>query len=583
MTFDTTYTAFSNGFIRRMADIDDAFKKGTIDAAERRRQRAAAEAEYYKAKAAWEQEQEARKNGYAWVRPVLREVQRFFPRQPRPSPDTDTAAWAWDPIDSFAFATSNYRPEWLVKLALAQGQPAIVGGPRKSLKTSVLVDLAISLASGTPFLGFFAVPQPRRVLVLSGESGHYTLQETALRVAKARGIYFGDLRDQLIWQFNLPQLANATHMEALSEGLQLHKIEASLIDPTYLCLLGGSEPGAIKPESIFSMGPLLLKIAACCLAAGTTPILAHHAGKRRGNDFEPIDLDDLSYAGFAEFARQWLLINRREAYEFDGKHQLHLQVGGSMGHGGLYALDVEEGLIDENFDGRVWQVRVKKGVVARKDEKENKANQRSKEEEQQDMRDDADLLAALDKLDSDRKGVSYNSVKVQSKLSDNRMSRAFERLIAERIVERLLPNKDKPELGFRALGNNGAMRSCVGLRRLALGSPPPGSSAREGQGAGPLPPHLEKAVAWVIARFQEKRQWLKEELIERGKQDGFSRSDIYEARKKLGIHKDSCFWELATCADGKTTFLWMVPEDWQPAPRNEATPAGAEEGGTCGS
>ena len=52
----------------------------------------------------------------------------------------------------------------------------------KTLKTSVTADLLISLASGTPFLGQFAVSEPGRTLFLSGESGMAALQSIARRV-----------------------------------------------------------------------------------------------------------------------------------------------------------------------------------------------------------------------------------------------------------------------------------------------------------------------------------------------------------------------------------------------------------------
>ena len=48
---------------------------------------------------------------------------------------------------------AEYRLDYHLAGAMAAGQPLIVAEAKKTLKTSVLLDAAISLASGKPFLG----------------------------------------------------------------------------------------------------------------------------------------------------------------------------------------------------------------------------------------------------------------------------------------------------------------------------------------------------------------------------------------------------------------------------------------------
>src|SRR5262249_26302964 len=153
---------------------------------------------------------------------------------------------------------------------LVAGQPALVCGPKKTLKTSLLIDLALSLATGTPFLGHFTTYRPLRVCFLSGESGHWTIRETAIRVAKAKGI---DVADATCWwDFRLPKLANGSDMDELRRGLERHAIQVLIFDPLYLSLLADTD---LSASNLFETGPLLLRIAETCLGCDTTPVLCH--------------------------------------------------------------------------------------------------------------------------------------------------------------------------------------------------------------------------------------------------------------------------------------------------------------------
>jgi replicative DNA helicase len=369
--------------------------------------------------------------------------------------DREPPGFVLDLTDSATFAAADYPLKWLIKRLLVEGQPAVIGGPRKSLKTSTLVDLALSLSAGVPFLGYFNVYETRRVALLSGESGQHTLQETARRVCLAKGIDLAAAN--ILWGFSLPQLTNAVHLAELETGLRARDVEVLILDPVYLALLAGRGPGAPRAENIFDMGPLYLAVSQACLRAGATPILAHHTRRSAGGSGEPLDLDDLAYAGVAEFARQWLLLSRRAKFQpGTGCHQLWLNAGGSAGQGGLWSVDVNEGVIDEHFSGRIWEVAVSTATEANEGAAASRDQARSESRRRRDTEDDTALLTALDSLDRERAGASYNHVKAESRLPRDRMARAANRLQREGAIE---------EIPVSVIIGSGAKRECKGLRR----------------------------------------------------------------------------------------------------------------------
>ena len=265
-------------------------------------------------------------------------------------------AYKFRPLSSSAFAKTRYSMEWLIKGVLVKNQPTIIGGPKKSLKTNLLTDMCLSIGSGTPFLGQFDT-RKSRVAFISGESGEYTLQETANRICAAKGIRLEDV--DVLWDFRLPRLSVEEELRELSQGLSAHGVEFVVVDPLYLCLLSGSE--GKSASNLFDMGPLLMEVGRACLDAGATPALVQHSKKfsaaAKGSPYDPLDLEDLAFSGVQEFARQWLLLNRRAKYEpGSGHHELWMQTGGSVGHGGIWALDIEEGAMKEDFTGRTWDI-----------------------------------------------------------------------------------------------------------------------------------------------------------------------------------------------------------------------------------
>ncbi|MCA9040509.1 MAG: AAA family ATPase [Planctomycetaceae bacterium] len=285
--------------------------------------------------------------------------------------DSD-ADWPYH-IDSIELNRSTDDLEYLIDGMLVAGQPCILAGGKKCLKTNLMIDMALSISSGTSFLGRFPVKQWVRVGLMSGESGPATIKETAKRIAmnKYRDLEsFTDIR----WSFDLPKFGEAKQERQLQRFIERNDLRVLMIDPAYLCLPIGNDAG-----NLFVVGETLKQIGEIGQRTECTIILAHHTTKSSGREFAMPELADIAWSGFQEFARQWFLIGRRKKYdpEQGGHHELWLNVGGSAGHSCGWALNIDEGTRDD-AGGRRWDVEILSPSEAVRDQVNEQQEQKQK-------------------------------------------------------------------------------------------------------------------------------------------------------------------------------------------------------------
>jgi hypothetical protein len=179
--------------------------------------------------------------------------------------DWDDAQGKWDAgkrADRFGgytlaeFLAFKISVEWFVRGVFHKGEPFVIGGKLKTLKTSILLDLALALVSGRPFLGRYGVEKPVRVALVSGESGVPTSQATLLAACRARGIKPVEVSDRLLITEKRPVLSDAVDREGFVEWCGRHKADIALVDPWYHC--GGRIPfGGLYPNG-FPLDPVAM-------------------------------------------------------------------------------------------------------------------------------------------------------------------------------------------------------------------------------------------------------------------------------------------------------------------------------------
>ena len=234
-------------------------------------------------------------------------------------------------------------------------------------------------------------------------------------------------------------------------SLTEHKLEVLILDPSYLCMASiGDSAG-----NLFVVGKLLTKLNDLMENTGVTVLICHHTRKNLNNPFEAPELEDIAWAGFSEWIRQWLLIGRRCKYDADaapGHHELWLNVGGSAGHSGLWGVDIDEGTRQDEY-GRRWDLSVMKASRARQQAAEDATEARETEKE---TKYQAAVTKNREKIMNALKKFPDGETKTQIRDAAGVMSKLFDPIFADLIQENVIEtceikkaNKQKYD-GYRA-------------------------------------------------------------------------------------------------------------------------------------
>lgn len=174
-------------------------------------------------------------------------------------------------VDSAPAPTFLFRPVW------PQGDHGVIAKPEKDGKTWDVSDAAVSVASGTPWLGIFSVESPGSVLMFVGEGGKRKVVRRIRAICASRGIDVASLPIRVC--LRVPHLTSEAAMLLVEDEIAEHRPALVIIDPLYLAARGA------RGSDLYEMGSHLERVQVVTQRYGASLMVTHHwnqTGQGRG-------------------------------------------------------------------------------------------------------------------------------------------------------------------------------------------------------------------------------------------------------------------------------------------------------------
>jgi hypothetical protein len=163
--------------------------------------------------------------------------------------------------------------KYLIRGTWPSGAYGVLAGEMKSQKTWKAVDLAVSVASSTPWLGAFPIDDPGPVIMFAGEGGEASTVRRIRAVCESRGLRAEDLPITVC--VRAPHLSSGDHLKVFAEQVQRIRPKLVTLDPLYLSAAGA------KGSDLYGMGELLERGQLICDSVNASFLVVTHFN--RGN------------------------------------------------------------------------------------------------------------------------------------------------------------------------------------------------------------------------------------------------------------------------------------------------------------
>jgi hypothetical protein len=164
---------------------------------------------------------------------------------------------------------------WLVTGLWSEQAVGIIGGEPKCCKSFLALDLAVSVAAGTPCLRRFAVPRAGRVLLYAAEDALHIVRQRLEGICAAAGLVLADLDVQVI-------TAPTVRLDLAADCKSLEETVAKLA-PRLLVLDPFVRMHRIDENASGEVAPLLAYLRELQRRHAVAVVLVHHAKKGAGH------------------------------------------------------------------------------------------------------------------------------------------------------------------------------------------------------------------------------------------------------------------------------------------------------------
>ncbi len=188
-----------------------------------------------------------------------------------PSPASDSGPTPFDVLPACRLHPTRPQDQWLIENLWMRDAVGILGGPPRAYKSWLALDMAVSVASGTPCLATFPVPRPGPVLLYAAEDSASSLRSRLESISRHRHVSFDDLDVRVITADRL-RLDQPDDQQRFQATVALHQPRIVILDP--LVRIHGADENASN-----AVAALLGYFRALQRSSGTSILLTHHSRK----------------------------------------------------------------------------------------------------------------------------------------------------------------------------------------------------------------------------------------------------------------------------------------------------------------